>query len=109
MNLSKHLPTFARLFSRKPWSRWSATVPPQYALPEQTPATAKETPRKRPTGFYIPTNESPWCIISHEKGRWIVALYYIWGTRQEARMQARKYSIAYGVPTRVVRAIIPTR
>jgi len=111
MNIKKHIPTFAR---------WFASKPKQAVLPLQTadntttgPAysfvlsQAKETPRKRCA--YIPTGESPWLVISKEKGKWIVALYYIWGTREEARTQASAYSAAYKVQTRVVRPLIPTR
>lgn len=81
----------------------------QVSTTTETPAEAKETPRKRVPSYYIPTEESPWIIISHENGKWVIALYYIWKTRAGARTQARAYSAAYNVRTRVVRAIVPTR
>lgn len=71
------------------------------------PSTKLKTPRKRVP--YIPTNESPWGIISYEQGKWRVALYYVWATREAAREEARKYSKSFNVRTRVVRLIVPTR
>lgn len=118
MNIKKHLPTLARWFSREPDDEPYTPIP----LPLiKMPVEAKETPRicdlipmppVKPPRYrvpYIPTSESPWAVISYEKGRWRIALYYVWATRKEARKEAHAYSALNRVRTRVVRAIIPTR
>jgi len=69
-----------------------------------TPAIAKETPRKRVP--YIPTDESPWSVIIYSGGKWKYDT--TWPTRRNARIYARNHH-GCGIKTRVVRAIIPTR
>jgi len=116
---------FGRLFSRKP---------KQAILPLQTtegniadpfahfvPATPKETPRStdeehidsliegsapRKRCAYIPTNESPWAVISNTGEKWKFS--GVFPTRAEARNLAKSYHQS-GYKARVVRAIIPTR
>jgi len=108
MNIQKHLPTFSRWFSRNPkqsvlplQTADNTTTGPAYSF---VLSQAKETPRKRCA--YIPESESPWVVIVYNNRRWEFNCAHI--TRKEARAQ-RSALIKFGMRSRVVRPLIPTR
>ncbi len=117
MNIKKHIPTFARWFSLNPQPsavdelietiRNNAEGLYRVEISTETPAIAKETPRKRCT--YIPTNESPWCVLRYSYGKWILGFHELFDTREQARDEAKQLAENLNCKTRVVRLIVPTR